>query len=246
MLSYQHAYHAGSRPDMHKHKILCRVLDVLVRRKAPLTYVETHSGRGIYDLEAPEARKTGEAAEGWLKVFQDVKTLAALPKSYLGAIRALNKGKLAPLYPGSPYFAAHILRPQDKMRLMELHPAEYAALKKNMGNDKRAQIIRQDGLEGAMEIKTAPDLILVDPSYEIKSEYESIPDFAAALHRKWPAAAILTWTPMLPAKRHEIALKKIRKLSPRAEIMEESWAKPEDQRGMYGSIMVGINVPHGC
>lgn len=246
MLSYQHAYHAGSRPDMHKHRILCGVLDALVQRKAPLTYVETHSGRGIYDLESAEARKTGEAADGWLKVFQDVKALSGLPKSYLAAIRALNKGKLAPLYPGSPYFAAHILRPQDKMRLMELHPAEFAALKKNMGGDKRIQIIRQDGLEGALEMKSAPDIVLVDPSYEVKSEYEDIPRFAAALHKKWPKAAILIWAPMLPAKRHEILRDKVKKLLPRAEIMEEIWAKPGDQRGMFGSIMVGINVPEGC
>ena len=71
MLSYQHLYHAGNLADVHKHALLAWMLDYLTRKDKPLSYLETHAGRGLYDLEAPEARKTGEAlqgigrAEGW-------------------------------------------------------------------------------------------------------------------------------------------------------------------------------------
>ena len=62
MLSYQHLFHAGNLADVHKHAALSWVLEYMTRKDKPLTYVETHGGRGLYDLAADEAIKTGEAA----------------------------------------------------------------------------------------------------------------------------------------------------------------------------------------
>ena len=92
MLSYQHAYHAGNRADIQKHGLLASVLEILVRKERPLSYIETHAGRGVYDLTAAEAEKTGEAAQGWLSLEKDA--LAKLPQGYVEAERALYKGAL--------------------------------------------------------------------------------------------------------------------------------------------------------
>lgn len=242
MLSYQHLYHAGNRADIHKHDILCRVLQSLCGGAA-ISCIETHAGRGAYDLHAPEAIKTGEADEGWLKLIQDKTALEKLSSPYIEAVQSLNTGKLSPLYPGSPVLAAHILRPQDKLYLCELHPAEYDALKKNMGGDQRIQIQKRDGIEFALTFPFgAPSLVLIDPSYEVKSEYVGIPDIVRNLHKKFPKAVILIWAPMLKADRHENMVQTIQGILPQVAVSKVTWADPAAVRGMYGSIMMGINA----
>jgi 23S rRNA (adenine2030-N6)-methyltransferase len=244
MLSYQHAYHAGNNADLHKHALLCTVLQILTRKDRPLTYMETHAGKGVYDLFSTEALKTGEAAEGWLALSEAER--AALPTGYIETVKKINGGATSPLYPGSPLLAAHILRAQDKLRLMELHPQEYAGLEKSFKDDKRIQIHKRDGLEGVLSLsppEARRGLVLIDPSYEVKEDYEAIPAFMEKLVRKWPEACVLAWIPMLPAGRHEGMLENLKKIFPALRVFKSEWAKPGE--GMYGSIMVGINLPHG-
>lgn len=244
MLSYQHAYHAGNRADIQKHALLCNVLQILTRKDRPLTYMETHAGRSIYDLFSTEALKTGEAAKGWLALSEPER--AELPAGYVEAIKKLNGGALSPLYPGSPFLAGHMLRPQDKLRLMELHPQEYAALERAFRGDERVQVHKRDGLEGVLALSPPTPrrgLVLIDPSYEVKEEYEAIPAFMEKLVRKWPEACVLTWIPMLPAGRHVGMVESLEKTFPTLRVFKTEWGKPGE--GMYGSIMVGINLPHG-
>ena len=128
MLSYQHIYHAGNLADVHKHALLAWMLAYLVTKDKPLTYLESHAGRGLYQLDAPEAVKTGEAAAGIARVadwFAPDHPYAAR----LAETRALH-GPQA--YPGSPLIAALSLRPTDRMHLAELHPQEVAALSNTM------------------------------------------------------------------------------------------------------------------
>jgi 23S rRNA (adenine2030-N6)-methyltransferase len=120
MLSYQHIFHAGNLADVQKHALLAWMLDYLTQKDKPLTYIETHAGRGLYDLGSDEAIKTGEAeagiarAEDWFdKDHPYLRRLNEVRASY---------GPLA--YPGSPMIAALSLRDQDTMHLAELHPQE--------------------------------------------------------------------------------------------------------------------------
>ena len=248
MLSYQHSYHAGGRADIHKHDILARALEIALQKPSPFYYLETHAGRGVYDLTSTESLKTGEAKDGWLKLHKDKKSLYKMSKPYIEAVRLLNRGNLAPLYPGSPYIAAHMAHKTDELFLYELHPAEHDALQQVFKKDKRVMVHKRNGLDAVLAFagseKTKPNangLVLVDPSYEVTSEYETIPDFVLKLHALWPNAEILIWAPMLPAKRHEILLEKIKAGIPNVAISELTWVKPEDGRGMYGSLMLGIN-----
>ena len=122
LLSYQHAYHAGGPADLHKHIVLAELLARLTAKPRGIAYVETHAGRGLYDLAAPEALKTGEAAQGIARIDPD-------PATPFGRALAAVRAEAGPTaYPGSPLVARALLRPQDRLTLMELHPAEHAAL----------------------------------------------------------------------------------------------------------------------
>jgi 23S rRNA (adenine2030-N6)-methyltransferase len=248
MLSYQHIYHAGNKADIHKHAALARALESLTQNAAPILYLETHAGRGVYNLRAPENQKTKEAAQGWLKTATDKAALAKLPASYLAAIRALNNGALTPLYPGSPKIAAHILRPQDRLYLYDLHPIEFAALEKSMKRDPRLTIVKRDGLEAALSGAAIhaknyeQALVFIDPSFEIKSDYEAIPDFVTRFRAAMPQAAILLWVPMLPALRHEVTLSLMKAAHPDLQISKTEWSDPSAGRGMFGSLLLSINI----
>lgn len=229
---------------MHKHSILCAVLDGLRRRSRALTYMETHAGRGLYDLHAAEAAKTGEAATGWLAA---IKTPEKLPPQLVEIVRGLNDGKDEPLYPGSPLIAARLLRPQDKLHLMELHPQEHKALCAVFEGDERVVVEKKDGYEGVLALcPPAPrsGLVLVDPSYEIKDEYLGAAAFVDRLRNRWPEATVMLWYPLLPAARHEAMLEKMR-LMAEVTYNEYRWAEAGDNSGMYGSGIVLFNYPAG-
>lgn len=239
MLSYQHAYHAGNAADLHKHGVLAEMLVRLTRKPRPITYVETHAGRGLYDLASPEALKTGEAAQGVGRCEPD-------PATPLGrALAATRSAHGSMAYPGSPLIARLMLRPEDRLHLMELHPAEHAALGAALAGPG-VGIHRRDGFEGALAI--APPhprrgLVLVDPSYEVKSDYAATAAFARALVAKWPEAIVLLWYPILPAGRHATLRAGLEALP--HLIDEVAFAQPP-ARGMTGSGLALVNPPHGA
>jgi len=238
VLSYQHAYHAGGPADVHKHIVLAELLARLTEKPRGLSYVETHAGRGLYDLAAPEAAKTGEAAAGIARLAPDAGT------PFGRALAAARAAGGASAYPGSPLVAKALLRPQDRLTLMELHPAEHAALKATLATDGTA-IHRRDGFEGALALAPfAPrrGLVLVDPSYEVKSDYAAAAAFVRRLVARWPEATVLVWYPLLPAARHH-ALRA--GLAPLAVAFDEAPFAVPPARGMTGSGLALVNAPHG-
>ena len=203
MLSYQHSYHAGCLADVHKHAALALMLAQLVEKDKPISYIETHAGRGLYNLRSKEAEKTQEAQHGILPLIAGKKFPPNHP--YLQALQATQKihGKNA--YAGSPLIAQHFLRRDDKLFLMDLHPQEYAALVQNT-KAQNTKCRQKDGYAEALAI--SPPLIrrgfvLIDPSYEIKTEYEQAANFILELHKKWNVATILLWYPILEDNRHQ-------------------------------------------
>lgn len=235
MLSYQHAYHAGGPADLHKHIALAELLALLTRKPRGITYMETHAGRGLYDLSSDEAAKTGEADEGISRISLPHCPFAEALKS-----TRLMHGDMA--YPGSPAIAAALLRDNDKMQLMELHPAEFKALRTNLEGE--AAIHRRDGFEGVLAIsppKPRKGLVLIDPSYEVKTEYTQVADFAYKLMAKWPEATIMIWYPILKAARHKDMLAAL----PQPYITDEVSFSLKDNKGMTGSGLALVNPPYG-
>ena len=149
MLSYQHIYHAGCLPDIHKHMALAELLNLMVKKDKPLTYFETHAGRGYYDLNAPEARKTGEAAEGILRMMKDGWFSPTRP--FLRVIQDTQSKKGMHIYPGSAAIAEYCRRPGDKMHLMELHPGEIKHLRSAFKN-RSVNIQQKEGLAALLAI----------------------------------------------------------------------------------------------
>lgn len=243
MLSYQHAYHAGNLADLHKHALLATALDYMTRKDKPLSYLETHAGRGLYRLDGAEARKTGEAEAGILRAENE----AWLPQDHplrraLASIRDA-RGPLA--YPGSPLIAAHFLRPGDNAHLAELHPTEHEALSLVAGF---ATIHRQDGFRMAQAVcppTPRRGLLLIDPSYEVKADYAAIPRQIGLLARKWNVGVIALWYPILTDGRHAPMLDALMQAHPGALRSEVGFAPARPGHSMIGSGFWVQNAPFG-
>lgn len=239
MLSYQHLYHAGNAADVHKHAALALALDYLTRKPKPLTYLETHAGRGLYDLDAPEAVKTGEAAQGIARLRD------RFPKDH-PYLKALN-AQPDRLYPGSPAIARALLRPEDKLHLAELHPQEYDALRSNL-RDPRVTSYKQDGLALAQSLcppTPRRGLMLVDPSYEIKADYAALPKWLDAITRKWNVGVVMIWYPILTSGAQAPMLRALQGDHTDALTHEVRFPPARDGHRMIGSGLFIVNPPYG-
>jgi len=245
MLSYQHAYHAGCPADVHKHAVLARLLLRLKARDEPLTLIETHAGRGLYDLTSVESKKTGEAIQGIVRLLNDKKLAPSHPLSKIIAATRRTHGPAA--YPGSPLLAYDLLRPEDHIHLMELHPQEYEALYHLLGSAPNVSIQHRDGFSATLDLvpPTPPrGLVLIDPSYEVKTEYAQTAHFVLDLHDKWPEGILMLWYPLLKAGNHEAMVDGLEHANLKGfQRREMHFAKPENVRGMFGSGLILINLP---
>jgi len=247
MLSYQHAYHAGCPADVHKHAALARLLVRLTAQDDPLTLIETHAGRGLYDLRSAEAKKTREAQQGIVRLLKD----GTLPPSHpLTKVIADTRRQHGPsAYPGSPLIAHALLRPQDRLHLMELHPQEHDALVDLLGDEDNVTIQHRDGFEATYEMAPpTPErgLVLIDPSFEIKTEYIQTAEFIIDLNAKWQQGIILLWYPLLKAGYYKDMVEALEDdMLPGLHRREIHFAKPENVRGMFGSGLIVVNLPTG-
>ncbi len=180
---------------------------------APLTYIETHAGRGVYDLSGAEAKKTGEAKEGEA-------ALAELSEDhpYRSCIAQTQTRYGKHFYPGSPQIARLLLRPSDTLHLHELHPQEYAALTARI-KARNIRMYKKDGLKAAPHVLPSHGgrtLVLIDPSYEVKSDYEAVAACIHTLKAKCPEAQMLVWYPVLEAGLHLKMLAALETVNPKA------------------------------
>ena len=243
MLSYQPIYHAGNLADVQKHALLAWVLDERTRKDKPPSYIGTHAGRGVYDLTAAEAVKTGEAAAG----------IAALQARFapdhpyarrLSETRAMY-GETA--YPGSPLIAALSLRDGDVIHLAELHPQERAALSRE-ADRWGAHVRGEDGLKMALAI-TPPTprrgLLVIDPSYEVKDDYATIPKVIAQVAKKWNVGIVMLWYPILTQGLHLPMLETLMQDHPDAFRHELRFPPVREGHKMIGSGIWMLNAPYG-
>lgn len=242
MLSYQHIYHAGNMADLHKHALLAVMLDYMVAKPKPLSYIETHAGRGLYDLTAPEALKTGEAAAGVLRLADRLRA----DHPYRRVLTRIRQRYGAEAYPGSPVIAAELLRAGDRITLAELHPREFAALEVAM-RPYDARCRHADGLQLALAA-TPPEprrgLMLIDPSYEVKADYAALPEVIRKVHARWNVGVIVLWYPILGSGAHLPMLAALQAAAlPRALRHELRFAPARDGHGMAGSGLFVVNAP---
>ena len=249
MLSYRHAFHAGNHADMLKHFVLWLVLDYFNRKDKPYWYIDTHAGAGLYDLSGGEAQKVGEYRDGVARL-----TAAEKLPDALSAFRARLQAMLpqAGLYCGSPWLAQAETRETDKLRLFELHPADYQHLQNNMETAglKRRGISRQgDGFQGLIALLRPPTrraVVLIDPPYEQKQDYARVAHTLKEARKRFEQGCYLVWYPCLSREESRKLPEQLQKLSPDNFLQAELYVKQpaRDGFGMHGSGMFVINPPY--
>lgn len=197
-MNYRHAFHAGNFADLVKHAGLLILLAELTKAGEPLTVIDTHAGRGLYDLGGSEAKRSGEAEAGVAKLQS-----AADAPAELGPLRVavadLNDGGPMRRYPGSPWLIAEALRPGDRYIACELRPEEHEALAAVLkGRGPAVRTLNTDGYKAAVTEAPAKGrvLALIDPPFEQADDYVRIVDTVAALRAKNPTAQALIWLPI--------------------------------------------------
>lgn len=246
MLSYQHAYHAGNFADALKHTVLIQVIKYLKTKDKPLCYIDTHAGSGKYQLQGGEAQKNQEFQGGIGSLWQRA-GLPAQVADYIDLIKQYNPAGQLSHYPGSPLIANQLLDNQDRLFLYELHTAESRHLVDNTKKEKRIKTFRADGLKdclGLLPPKENRGLILIDPSYEIKDEYQTVVAALKAMHKRFATGCYLLWYPVVARKRNQYMERALQGSGIKnIQLFELGILPDSDEFGMTACGMVAINPP---
>ncbi|MEO6781580.1 MAG: 23S rRNA (adenine(2030)-N(6))-methyltransferase RlmJ [Bradyrhizobium sp.] len=199
-MNYRHGFHAGNFADVIKHIVLVRVLIHLQDKPAAFRVIDSHAGAGLYDLTSHEAQRGGEWLTGIARVMQARFSQTTLPllAPYLDIVRAFNPQTELKAYPGSPLIARALLRPQDRLTACEVEPAARKRLIDALRRDIQARVVDLDGwvaLPAFVPPNERRGLVLIDPPYEAKDEFERIAAGFAAAFAKWPTGSYLLWYP---------------------------------------------------
>ncbi len=244
MLSYRHSYHAGNYADVIKHIVLIEILEHLTKKENAFDYIDTHAGAGLYNLLSERTAKLQEYMQGIGKLKPtDWPELT----SYFDVIASYNKADSLDFYPGSPAISSNFLRRQDRSWLYELHPRDAELLLENSGKQKGVRVMFEDGFKG-MEAILPPisrrGLVLIDPSYEIKSDYAQVFDAIDSAYKKFPTGTYALWYPVVDRKNIDILERKfIRSGIKKVQQFELGIAADQFGSGMSASGMIVINPP---
>ncbi|MDI6026390.1 23S rRNA (adenine(2030)-N(6))-methyltransferase RlmJ [Corticibacterium sp. UT-5YL-CI-8] len=204
-MNYRHAYHAGNFADVVKHAVLARIVEYLKLKEKAFRVIDTHAGIGLYDLASEQAGKTGEWKGGIARLLEAKlpKAAAELLQPYLDAVRAANPDGRLLHYPGSPLVVRHLLRPQDRLSAIELHPEDAERLGEVFQGDYQVRVIHLDGwlAPGAhLPPKEKRGLVLIDPPFEKAGEFARLVEAVAKAYRRWPGGTYVLWYPIKDRK----------------------------------------------
>ena len=190
-MNYRHEYHAGNFADVFKHLMLITLIKAQLRKKKSFCYLDTHAGRGLYDLSSETAKKTGDAEHGIVRLLQNLITYPKIsehpiPEVVKTYLQIIENFQYPPFYPGSPLIAQSMMREEDRLILMELHPEEFKILKQNLSGDQRVACHHQDGYQGLAAFlppKERRGLILIDPPFEKENEWVYRPTYPGGVSK---------------------------------------------------------------
>ena len=247
-MNYRHIYHAGNFADIAKHLGLLYCLDALKRKDSPFFAMDTHAGRGFYDMQAVEVQKSGEAERGVQRLIEKGLGIAVLAE-YIGAIRG-RRGKRLARYPGSPALIAESLRPQDRALFVELMPAEARAAEREIESQGRVRTEIGDGY-AALKAFLPPDerrgLVLIDPPYESLDELKTMLRAFAEAYRRWPSGCYLMWYPIRSALQRSMVHTRFEALRIPKMLFADLAIYPDDAGiGLAGSGLMIVNPPYGA
>jgi 23S rRNA (adenine2030-N6)-methyltransferase len=215
-MNYRHAFHAGNFADVVKHAVLTMLIERLKAKETAFRVIDTHAGAALYDLTAPAAQRTGEWEGGIGRLYgrELEPRLAQLLAPYLDAVGKANDGLRGTVeggnpqpgvggelrfYPGSPWIIRHLLRRQDRLTAVEMHPEEFAALSTAFSGDRQVKAIGLDGwlaLGSFVPPKERRGLVLIDPPFEEKDEFDRLFSGFDNAYRRWPTGVYCLWYPV--------------------------------------------------
>ena len=246
MLSYRHSFHAGNFADVLKHLIIIKILEYLHKTDKPFCCIDTHAGPGLYELNSDYALKNKEFENGISRLWQQP-NLPASVEQYVKVIQHFNVTDQLNYYPGSPLIAQHFLRVQDRLFLHELHSTEIEMLTQTVKKDRRIKVFHADGLKNTLGLLPPNEhrgLILIDPSYEIKTDYQSVVDTLIQMHKRFATGTYALWYPVVDRTRNqhlELALKQ--SAIKNIQLFELGISADTAEKGMTSSGMIVINPP---
>jgi 23S rRNA (adenine2030-N6)-methyltransferase len=249
-MNYRHAFHAGNFADVLKHVVLMMLVEHLKKKPAPFFYLDTHAGRGLYDLSEAQAQRSGEYKGGIGRLLDvPAPTLPPEVAAYVGLVRdSAGKGHSAiTAYPGSPLLVARLRRPIDRLVLVESQHKEAAGLAATLGRARGVSVLESDGysaLRAQLPPRENRGLVLIDPPYETEAEFDRVLAGLEVTCQRWPTGTCCIWYPLTgragPRRfRRDLASSGIRK------VLDVSLSVlPEDaQVGMPGAGLLIVNPP---
>jgi 23S rRNA (adenine2030-N6)-methyltransferase len=253
-MNYRHAFHAGNFADVVKHIVLVRILTYLQEKPAAFRVIDTHAGAGLYDLTGSEAERGGEWRTGIARLMQARLTeqVMALVAPYLDIVRAFNPQRDLTAYPGSPLIARALLRPQDRLVACELEPKARKQLIAALYNDQQARVVDLDGwtaLPAFVPPNERRGLVLIDPPFESRDEFDRLADRFAAAHAKWPTGIYMLWYPVKDRRATETLAEKVSRIAnaasgePRCLRVEFSVAPQTAESGLVSAGLLIVNPP---
>jgi 23S rRNA (adenine2030-N6)-methyltransferase len=220
-------------------------LAALQRKDKGFLYLETHAGRGTYDL----SHSSTEAENGVARFSvtanssEELQRYAARLAEYRtqrGSFRA---------YPGSPLLAARELRPQDRAVLVELMPPEARALELAVTDNPRIRVETGDGfdrLRAWLPPQERRGLTLIDPPYEETSrDFERVTAAITEALRRFPTGVLAAWYPIKDEREITVWQAGLARGLDRETLVAELWLYPRDSRiALNGSGLVIVNPPY--
>lgn len=244
MLSYRHSFHAGNFADVIKHIVLVEALEHLKRKESAFEYIDTHGGAGVFSLHSSHAQKLNEFKGGIGKLVEDQFPELSI---YFEVISAFNSSYKLQTYPGSPAIANYLLRAQDKGWAYELHPKDFELLHDLMAGARNFRVYQEDGLAGLIARVPPPSrrgLALIDPSYEVKSDYEKVVAAIVKAHVKFSGGIYGLWYPVIDRETNNRLEKKIAASGIKnIQLFELAVSEDTKASGMTAAGMIVVNPP---
>jgi 23S rRNA (adenine2030-N6)-methyltransferase len=248
-MNYSHAFHAGNFADVLKHIILVRLVEYLKNKDAAFRVIDTHAGIGSYDLTGEIARRSPEWKDGIGRLLRAELPQKAVPlvQPYLDVIREMNPGERIETYPGSPLLVRKLLRSQDRLSALELHP-EYA---KRLGTLFEGDIqVRVNELDGWLALnahvppKEKRGIVLVDPPFEEKGEFDRLIDGLLKAHGKFAGGVYALWYPLKDTRAVHDFISALRDCGiPKMLRAEVSIRPASNPPRLHGTGMIIVNPP---
>jgi 23S rRNA (adenine2030-N6)-methyltransferase len=250
LLSYRHAFHAGNFADVLKHSVLTLVLEYIVRKDKGFTYIDSHSGAGMYSLNDEYAQKTGEYQNGIAKILAAIND-ENFPEALMPYVELLQKlnteNSELEIYPGSPGIAKQFMRRQDSAHLFELHPTDIQHLTEFCARWNKSHVKQSDGYQGILGLIPPPSrrgVVLIDPPYELKEDYTKAVKTIVKAYKKFTSGTYILWYPVVTRERINAMEKDFARSEVKNLLQVEFCLQADSEEyGMTGTGLFIVNAP---